>query len=242
MPAIPFGPAEFLAVFARYHAAVWPAPLVLLAIGLAMPAVARRRSMGAARLVLGALALLWAWMGAVYHLGFFRAINPAALIFGGMFLLQASLFAAAAVGRSVPRFGRPLDARSITGFVLLAYALLICPALGAMAGHGYPAGPSFGLPCPTTIFTFGLLLLGEGALRLRLLAVPLVWSAIGTVAALSLGMVEDLGLLAAAAAATYWFVRDRRSREPADTQRELVSNRNPRPRRATTSQHSPFRV
>jgi hypothetical protein len=34
----------------------------------------------------------WAWMGLVYHIGFFRFINPAALGFGIAFLVQAWLF------------------------------------------------------------------------------------------------------------------------------------------------------
>ena len=55
----------------------------------------------------------------------------------------------------------------------------------------------FGLvPCPTTIFTFGMLLLA-GRPRRLLLWLPLLWSAIGFFAAIKFGIREDIGLLLA---------------------------------------------
>ncbi len=52
-------------------------------------------------------------------------------------------------------------------------------------------------PCPTTIFTIGILLLGRwGAVR-WLLVIPLAWSAIGGSAAIMLGVPQDFGLFAA---------------------------------------------
>jgi Family of unknown function (DUF6064) len=55
----------------------------------------------------------------------------------------------------------------------------------------------FGLvPCPTTIFTFGMLLLAARPKR-PLLWPPLVWSVIGFFAAVKFGISEDVGLLLA---------------------------------------------
>jgi hypothetical protein len=71
------------------------------------------------------------------------------------------------------------------------------PLLGYAAGHRYPATPTFGLPCPTTIFTLGLLLWADRPMPRWLLAVPIAWSALGASAALQLGVPEDLGLVAA---------------------------------------------
>jgi len=55
--------------------------------------------------------------------------------------------------------------------------------------------PTFGLPCPTTIFTFGLLLGAEGEGRTRLLPIPLAWSLVGTAGAMTLGVTEDYALI-----------------------------------------------
>jgi hypothetical protein len=85
--------------------------------------------------------------------------------------------------------------RRWAGWALIAYALIAYPLLGHAFGHRYPALPTFGLPCPTTIFTFGVLLLA--AAPRALFVVPLAWSAIGSVAAFRLGVVQEYGLLAA---------------------------------------------
>lgn len=60
-----------------------------------------------------------------------------------------------------------------------------------------PAMPTFGLPCPTTIYTLGLLLWAERPMPRWLLTVPLAWSVLGASAARQLGVWEDLGLVAA---------------------------------------------
>ena len=39
----------------------------------------------------------------------------------------------------------------------MIFAVLIYPARTYLMGHRYPAFPTFGLPCPTTLFTIGLL-------------------------------------------------------------------------------------
>ena len=77
------------------------------------------------------------------------------------------------------------------------YALIVYPALGYWLEHRYPAAPTFGLPCPTTIFTFGILLWTNRRVPFYVLAIPLAWSVMGFWAAISLGITQDLGLLAA---------------------------------------------
>jgi hypothetical protein len=49
--------------------------------------------------------------------------------------------------------------------LFIIYALLIYELLGYWAGHGLMAGPMLRVaPCPTTIFTIGVLLLARGSL------------------------------------------------------------------------------
>jgi hypothetical protein len=49
-------------------------------------------------------------------------------------------------------------------------------------------------PCPTTIFTFGLLLWANKPVPVYILVIPLIWSIIGTMAAVSLQVPQDYGL------------------------------------------------
>jgi len=81
--------------------------------------------------------------------------------------------------------------------VLILYGMVLYPVLGYFLGHAYPASPTFGAPCPTTIFTFGLLLWTKGRVKWFLLVLPLIWSLIGFGAAVKLGIREDIGLLVA---------------------------------------------
>lgn len=88
---LPFTPAEFFAVFARYNQSVWPLQMVLLGSALVAAWLMALRGTRGAQAALTILALLWIWMGAVYHGWFFRTINPAAAAFMVVFLLARVL-------------------------------------------------------------------------------------------------------------------------------------------------------
>jgi hypothetical protein len=93
---------------------------------------------------------------------------------------------------------RPVGrASGIAGGTLIVFALLLYPAIGHFLGHRYPAAPTFGLPCPTTIFTLGVLLFAAHPVPRWVLVVPLLWAAVGSVAAFQLGVLEDLAMLVA---------------------------------------------
>ena len=194
---LPFTTGEFLEVFRRYNEAVWPAQWILLALGLAAIVLAVSRAPYAGRAASLVLASLWLWMGVVYHLIFFRPINQAATGFGVAFVVQAALLAWLGAWRGALRFRPRADAAGVAGALALLYALAVYPALAYLLGHRYPATPTFGLPCPTTILTFGLLLWAEAPVPRRVVVIPALWAALGTVAASQLGMREDLGLLVA---------------------------------------------
>ena len=95
-----------------------------------------------------------------------------------------------------------LNTYSIVGGILLLYSLLIYPILGYFLGHVYPYSPTFGAPCPTTIFTFGLLLWTDGKFPKYLLIIPVIWSIVGFSAAFQWGVLEDIMLLISALVAT----------------------------------------
>jgi hypothetical protein len=208
---LPFDREQFLAVFTGYNEAVWPAQALLTAVAILAALLAWRPGRATDRIISGALAVLWGWMGVVYHFLFFRAINPAAAVFAAAFVLQAAAFVWFGVAQDRLRFRVERTAAGFAAGVLIVYALAVYPLVSQAVGHVYPAAPTFGLPCPTTIFTLGLLLAaGLGAPRVLLL-VPLGWAALGMVAALRLGMVEDLGLPAAALVTAFLLLRRRKA-------------------------------
>lgn len=164
------------------------------------------------RLISGMLAFLWLWTGIVYHLGFFSSINKAAYAFGAAFIIQGIIFLVAGVVRSGLSFRVRSDAYGILGFIFLVYALVIYPILGSYLGHRYPSSPTFGLPCPTVIFTFGILLFTENKVSFLILLIPLLWSILGFSASFTFGINEDLGLLAAGLTGTgALLIRNRRN-------------------------------
>jgi hypothetical protein len=127
----------------------------------------------------------------------FAEINFVAPVFGAAFVLQAALFAWTAVRGTLAFRFRP-DPACWAGLAIAVFALAVYPLAGWLAGHGWPRAAVFGIaPCPTTIFTLGLLLLAEGRAPWRLLAIPLAWSLVGGSAAWWLKIPEDLALLLA---------------------------------------------
>jgi hypothetical protein len=194
---LPFTAPEFFRLFARYNLAVWPAQIALIGLAIAVLALVFARPLRSVRAIPALLALLWAWSGVAYHLAFFSEINPAAPLFGALFLAGAAAFAWEGVVRARLRFECTWNARCATGIALVAYALIVYPLLASQQGRGYPAMATFGLPCPTTLFTFGVLAFLRPPYRPYVFVAPLLWAAVGTLGALLFGIHEDLGLAAA---------------------------------------------
>jgi len=194
---LPFSTEQFLDVFVQYNTSVWPMQIVLnlLAAVCVVTVIGKVKITG--RLITGFLALLWIWTGLAYHLLYFTSINKAAFLFGGLFVIQGLIFLFEGVIRDKVSFSFRFNTYGILGGFFILYALVLYPLLGHLLGHRYPANPTFGLPCPSTIFTFGILLWADVKLSTRLFVMPALWSLIGFGAALTLGIPEDTGLLIA---------------------------------------------
>lgn len=204
---LPFSTEQFLEVFRNYNLAVWPAQIVLWLLAVMVIILAVKPQAFSGKYISGLLAFFWLWMGIVYHLMHFTEINKGAYLLGGLFIVQGILFWMVGVWQNKLAFRFQPNVYGLTGAVLLLYALLIYPVLGYALGHIYPASPTFGLPCPTTIFTFGILLWADKKLPFFLLIIPLLWSVIGFMAAVSLGIKEDIGLLIAGLLASFLIFR-----------------------------------
>jgi hypothetical protein len=153
------------------------------------------------RAVSGILACFWAWMAITYHFVHFTSINPAAWAFGVLYMLCTAMLMWLGVIHGTLRCGFSRRPRVVVAGTFAFYGLLVYPLLGQWLGHVSPRLPTFGQPCPTTIFTIGILFLLAHPNPRWFLAVPILWSVVGGSAAFSLGVCRDLGLLAAGACA-----------------------------------------
>ncbi len=170
---VPFTPEQFMDVFQRYNLDIWPMQVVAYLLGAVALLVVARRTSYSDRVVSGVLAFLWLWVGAVFHVIYSTPINPAAYVFGALFLLQGLLFLYAGVLRGEVSFRFRADWISGVGVLLILYAMVLDSMLGALSGHAYPRAPIFGVaPCPLVIFTFGLFLWARDGLPRYLLVIP----------------------------------------------------------------------
>jgi len=194
---VPFSLGDFLNVFKSYNQTIFPLQIVFYFIAFLSIYFLFTGNNNLNKIISITLSFFWLWMGIVYHIIFFSAINNAAYIFGAFFIIQGIMFAGCGLIRKKLSFGYSKNIYNYIGIVFLLYALIIYPVLGYNLGHSYPYSPTFGLPCPTTIFTFGILLFTNKKMPLHLLIIPLLWSVIGFNAALTLTIYEDTGLLIA---------------------------------------------
>ncbi len=192
-----FTAEQFFGVFRHYNETLFPMQVIFYVLAIAALYFVIKPSPKSAQVITCIFAFLWLWMGIVYHLIFFSGINKAAYLFATMFIAEGILFLLYGVFQHKFSFKLRYDVYGVTGIILILFALVIYPVIGYFLGRVYPASPTFGLPCPTTIFTFGLLLLGDKKLPVAILIIPLTWSVIGFTAAFKFGVTEDVALLAA---------------------------------------------
>lgn len=191
---MPFTIEQFYDVFARYNHAVWPAQYALFVLAALAVYFAALPSRTYDRIASAILAFLWVWMALAYHLAFFTSVNHAAPLFALAFLVQAVMLWRLGVARGTLTLQLRNDISGWLGSIAIAYAVLVYPLLTAFYGHVFPQAPTFGVPCPTTIFTIGLLLWAQPAVPRVLLIIPSLWAVVATSAAASLGMPPDYAL------------------------------------------------
>lgn len=194
---IPFTTDQFFEIFETYNNAVFPVQFFWILLGLIAIFIiysiksAKNSAIG---LFLG---FLWLWTGIVYHLIFFSKINPGAYLFGGLFLLQGIFFIIETI-RGKLSFSMNKETSSLTGVFFIVFGLLIYPVISYFLEGSLDNTISLGLPCPTTIFTFGLLMVSRNNMSRYLLIIPSLWALIGTGAAVNFGVYQDYMMIVVA--------------------------------------------
>ena len=121
-----------------------------------------------------------------------------------LFLLEAAAFFRYGVLQGRLSFAPWLNRWAVVSWVLIGYAL-VYPGLNAAQHLTWRRIPTFGVPCPTTLFTAGLLMLT--APRLRMAIIPVTWSMIAGSAAFVLGVRPDYALPVAGTALAAFSLR-----------------------------------
>jgi hypothetical protein len=195
---IPFTSEAFYGVFTSYNNGVWSTQFLLLVLGIFAVVLLIGNFAYSSVGISAILAVLWAWQCLAYHFAFFSVINPLAYWFALVFLIASGVFFWQGVLRHNLIFEPAHGWRRVAGCGLILFALVIYPTWTYFDGHRYPAFPTFGLPCPTTIFTLGLLAFLRKPYPRVVFVVPILWCLIGGQAAFAFDLSADLGLLAAA--------------------------------------------
>ena len=194
---LPFSIEQFYDVFRAYNTSIWPAQVLLLALAFVAVALVFVRQRWSDVVISAILALLWVWLGLAYHLAFFTAINPVAYGFAAVSVAGGLVFFWQGVVHRRLVFHWSPGGRAFAGLAVVVFALAVYPAWSVYAGHGYPALPTFGAPCPTTIFTLGLMAFVVAPYPRGPLVVPVIWCFVGGQAVFLLGVPPDAGLIAA---------------------------------------------
>lgn len=209
----PFSTEQFFSVLEKYNTSVFPMQLIFLAAGLFLLFWIRSAKNQNSKLPGIFVGLLWLWMGIGYHYLFFTTINKAAWLFGSLFVLQGIFILTETLIRN-HLVQKSLHKNMVNfGLLLIIYGLLIYPAVSYFSEGSLTSIISAGLPCPTTILTFGLFLIYSGKFPRYLLIIPTLWSVIGISAALNFGVYQDFVMVAAAIVVNLWLFR----RKPGKT-------------------------
>jgi hypothetical protein len=173
-----FSPRTYYRLIELYNAAVWPAQIVTVGLGLAIRALLGRAAVRG-RLIAAILAGCWLFVAIAFHANRYATINWAAVYFAWGFGLEAALLIWTGVVRGRLVFERPVDLAGRAGLRIFLFALAVLPMVGPLLGRGWRQVEIFGVaPDPTAVATLGILLLATGRGSRMLIVVPAIWCAI----------------------------------------------------------------
>lgn len=205
---IPFTTEQFFEIIEKYNQAVFPAQLIAILLAILSVILLHSKKKSKNNLIGSFLGILWIWIGIAYHFAFFTEINKAAFLFGGLFVLQGLFFLIETFYRKKLEFkfsGKWMD---YIAYFFIIFGIVIYPILLFYLENSLELTITLGLPCPSTILTFGFLMLASSRLSKYLLIIPALWTIVGTSAAINFGVYPDyLMPVSALIAIIYFFVR-----------------------------------
>lgn len=194
---LPFSIDQFFGVFEKYNQSIYPMQIIIFALGFLAIISLHTRSRINDKFIGTFLGLLWIWNGIVYHIGFFSLINKPAFAFGGLFILQGLMLL---INTFINKFTfrNTKQTKELVGEFFILFGLIIYPFIAYLMSGSFVRTISLGLPCPSTILTFGFFLFANKGFPKYLLIIPCLWSIVGLSAALNFGVYQDFMLIVAA--------------------------------------------
>jgi hypothetical protein len=211
-----FSPQTYYRLFELYNAAIWPAQVVAIVLGLAVLILGRRPGGSRGRWIAAIFAGCWLWVAIAFHANRYAMINWAAVDFAWGFGFEAALLIWTGVLRGKLVFGPGEGKIGRASVGILLFALLAQPLIGPLLGRPWRQAEIFGVaPDPTAVATLGILLLAAGRVRWELIAVPVIWCAITGATLLAMRAPDAWVTPLAAALAVALAIRKTRARRRA---------------------------
>jgi Family of unknown function (DUF6064) len=171
-----FSSRAYHRLFELYNAAIWPAQILAVGLGLATVGLSRLGGRSSARWIAAILAAGWLCVALAFHAARYATLNPAAPAFAWIFGIEAALLLWVGVVRGRFAFGKAATVGQRIGLGLAVFAVAAMPFAALVFGRSARAAEIFGLaPDPTAIATLGLLLLARFPRRWVLMALPVLW-------------------------------------------------------------------
>jgi len=189
-----FSLEEFLVVLENYNVAIWPLQIIGYVLILLVLLVSLKPTKYSAKIVSSILSFFWLFTGIVFCFIYWAPSHIFGYIFGICCTAQGLLFLYSLI-RSDITIGLQNKNNMLIGILFILYAMIGYQILGYYLDHIYPRIFAVGLvPCPTTIFTFGLFIIINTKIPIKYVAIPFVISLGGFLAAYN-GIYEDIGLI-----------------------------------------------
>lgn len=204
---MPFTTEQFFAVIEKYNVTMFPFQIIILLLGIVCLFFLHSKLLAKDKLIGLYIGILWIWIGIAYHLAFFTEINKAAYLFGGIFILQGLLILFNTFIKNRLAFTFTFQIKDYLGFFFILYGLIIYPIISYLVEGSFEKTIIMGLPCPSTIFTFGLFMLTNNKFPKYLLIIPSLWAVVGLSAAINIGVFQDVMILIAALTADIILIR-----------------------------------
>jgi hypothetical protein len=168
-----FSPRVYYRLIESHNSALWPLPIVFLAVAAAGLILAWRGRFG--RAILLSLGLVWLFVGWSFLWSRYAAINWTASYAAPAFALEGLMLLGVAALRSPAR--PPSGLWRALGAALAATAILY-PLAAPLAGRSLEAAEFVGAtPDPTALATLGLLAILRPPLPPLLALIPALWCA-----------------------------------------------------------------
>lgn len=203
---IPFTTEQFFQVITDYNITFFPIQILIVFLGIICLILIHTGKSYKDKLIGSYIGMLWSWIGIMYHLAFFTSINKAAYIFGILFILQGLVVLYETFRGDKLKFQFKGHAVDYIAYILLIFAIIIYPILLYFLENSIYTTITLGLPCPSTILTFGFFMMTSRNFPKFLLIIPVIWTIIGTSAAFNFGVYPDYMMLIAAIVAVIYLL------------------------------------